>query len=259
MHRLMAETLDRALGRHPGRSRPARATSGSAARPRWPMIVLVSPKGWTGPKSVDGKPVEGTWRAHQVPLDKIRENPEHLRSSRPGCEATGPGSSSTSAAASGRSSASSRRRESGGWGRIRTRTAESCFAISHLPDFRAYAVEVPKPGASTPRRRASGPIPARRPRAKRRTRATSGSSRPTRPRRTAGTPSSTSRIACRSRRSCRPTSTSRPTDASSRCSPSTSAKAGSRAISSRAGTASSRATRRSSTSSTRCSTSTRNG
>ena len=49
------------------------------ARPRWPMIVLRTPKGWTGPKIVDGLPVEGTWRAHQVPLAEVRTNPEHLR------------------------------------------------------------------------------------------------------------------------------------------------------------------------------------
>jgi xylulose-5-phosphate/fructose-6-phosphate phosphoketolase len=48
------------------------------AAPRWPMIVLRSPKGWTGPRTVDGKQVEGTWRSHQVPLDEVRTNPEHL-------------------------------------------------------------------------------------------------------------------------------------------------------------------------------------
>ena len=47
--------------------------------PRWPMIVFRTPKGWTGPKVVDGLPVEGTWRAHQVPLAEVRTNPEHLR------------------------------------------------------------------------------------------------------------------------------------------------------------------------------------
>lgn len=46
--------------------------------PRWPMIVFRSPKGWTGPQTVDGKQVEGTWRAHQVPLSEVRDNPEHL-------------------------------------------------------------------------------------------------------------------------------------------------------------------------------------
>src|SRR5204863_964820 len=51
---------------------------GSSGRPRWPMIVLRTPKGWTGPKEVDGLPVEGTWRAHQVPLADVRARPERL-------------------------------------------------------------------------------------------------------------------------------------------------------------------------------------
>src|SRR5205814_1855103 len=52
---------------------------GRAGRPRWPMIVLRSPKGWTGPKEVDGHRVEGFWRAHQVPLATIAQHPEHLK------------------------------------------------------------------------------------------------------------------------------------------------------------------------------------
>ncbi len=53
--------------------------SGKPTRPRWPMIVLRSPKGWTGPKEVDGHKVEGFWRAHQVPLSGVHENPAHLK------------------------------------------------------------------------------------------------------------------------------------------------------------------------------------
>jgi xylulose-5-phosphate/fructose-6-phosphate phosphoketolase len=53
-------------------------SGGTAARPRWPVIVLRTPKGWTGPEEVDGVPIEGTFRAHQVPLKGVRENPEHL-------------------------------------------------------------------------------------------------------------------------------------------------------------------------------------
>ena len=53
--------------------------SGKPTRPRWPMIVLRSPKGWTGPKEVDGHKVEGFWRSHQVPLAGVRENPAHLK------------------------------------------------------------------------------------------------------------------------------------------------------------------------------------
>src|SRR5436309_12868853 len=57
----------------------ARTGGVRGARPRWPMIVLRTPKGWTGPSTVDGVRVEGTWRAHQVPLAAVRDNPEHLR------------------------------------------------------------------------------------------------------------------------------------------------------------------------------------
>ncbi len=78
MHQLMAATLDTVVERITAIQRRARE-SGDAARPHWPMIVLRSPKGWTGPKEVDGLPVEGTWRAHQVPLSEVRSNPQHLR------------------------------------------------------------------------------------------------------------------------------------------------------------------------------------
>ena len=53
-------------------------TDGAVERPRWPMIVLRSPKGWTGPAEVDGHRVEGSWRAHQVPIADVRGNPGHL-------------------------------------------------------------------------------------------------------------------------------------------------------------------------------------
>ncbi|MDR3470006.1 MAG: phosphoketolase family protein [Xanthobacteraceae bacterium] len=77
MHQKMATALDQALDRIAEFQRAARS-SRSTSRPRWPMIVLRSPKGWTGPKEVDGKRVEGFWRAHQVPVDGVRENPGHL-------------------------------------------------------------------------------------------------------------------------------------------------------------------------------------
>ena len=78
MHQKMASTLDTVIERITAIQRRARE-GGDASRPRWPMIVLRSPKGWTGPKEVDGLPVEGTWRAHQVPLAEVRTNPSHLR------------------------------------------------------------------------------------------------------------------------------------------------------------------------------------
>jgi xylulose-5-phosphate/fructose-6-phosphate phosphoketolase len=90
VHLDLATTLDRVfddIAAIQAEARAGRATG----RPTWPMIVLRTPKGWTGPKVVDGLPVEGTWRAHQVPLAETRTNPEHraqleewMRSYRPG-------------------------------------------------------------------------------------------------------------------------------------------------------------------------------
>jgi xylulose-5-phosphate/fructose-6-phosphate phosphoketolase len=75
-HQRMAEALDQALAEIHELQRRARAGDGEA-HPRWPMIVLCSPKGWTGPREVDGKPVEGTFRAHQVPMGEM-DRPEHI-------------------------------------------------------------------------------------------------------------------------------------------------------------------------------------
>src|ERR1700720_3569538 len=77
MHRLMAEAMDAATDDIAEIQRTARE-DGVTERPRWPMIVLRTPKGWTGPKEVDGLPAEGTFRSHQVPLAQLRQRPEHL-------------------------------------------------------------------------------------------------------------------------------------------------------------------------------------
>jgi xylulose-5-phosphate/fructose-6-phosphate phosphoketolase len=77
MHQLMAETLDTVIAEITSIQKHARET-GDATRPAWPMIVLKSPKGWTGPKMVDGLPTEGTWRSHQVPMAEVKTNPDHL-------------------------------------------------------------------------------------------------------------------------------------------------------------------------------------
>ncbi len=78
MHEAMAAALDTVIDKILRIQADARV-HGKAERPRWPMIVLRSPKGWTGPKMVDGKPNEGTFRSHQVPLSDPAKNPEHLR------------------------------------------------------------------------------------------------------------------------------------------------------------------------------------
>src|SRR5947207_8229055 len=77
-HRRFADVLGVALDRIHEIQRAARL-DGDGKRPRWPMIVLRSPKGWTGPKEVDGEPMEGTWRAHQVPITDVRTNAAHLQ------------------------------------------------------------------------------------------------------------------------------------------------------------------------------------
>jgi xylulose-5-phosphate/fructose-6-phosphate phosphoketolase len=81
VHRQLAETLDLVLDEIAAIQAAVRERAGDRPgdRPRWPMIVLRTPKGWTGPADVDGKPVEDTWRSHQVPMTDVRDNPVHLR------------------------------------------------------------------------------------------------------------------------------------------------------------------------------------
>jgi xylulose-5-phosphate/fructose-6-phosphate phosphoketolase len=78
MHQLMAATLDHIVEEIRSIQEEARKGHNTGV-PDWPMIVLRTPKGWTGPKTVDGKPVEGTWRAHQVPVADLEQKPEHLK------------------------------------------------------------------------------------------------------------------------------------------------------------------------------------
>jgi xylulose-5-phosphate/fructose-6-phosphate phosphoketolase len=78
MHQLMAEKMEQCIIDIHNIQAQARS-SGVAQRPRWPMIILRSPKGWTGPSEVDGHKVEGSWRAHQVPMGKVHSNPEQMQ------------------------------------------------------------------------------------------------------------------------------------------------------------------------------------
>src|SRR5690348_18408539 len=83
MHQAFAETLETCYGKIRSIQADARTqshdTSGTySGVPRWPAIILRTPKGWTGPKEVDGLPIEGTFRAHQVPVEDVKTNPEHL-------------------------------------------------------------------------------------------------------------------------------------------------------------------------------------
>jgi xylulose-5-phosphate/fructose-6-phosphate phosphoketolase len=146
MHQGMAIALEQMLQEI--RDIQARARNDqNVERPRWPLLILRTPKGWTGPKKVDGKQVEGTWRAHQVPVTDVRDNPQHLRILEKWMRSYQP------------------EKLFDGEGRLRPELAElapkgqrrmgmnphanggTLLRPLVLPDFRRYAVEVPKPGA----------------------------------------------------------------------------------------------------------------
>ena len=79
MHRLMAATLDRVFDEIHAIQTEARTGRAKGARPTWPMIILKTPKGWTGPKEVDGLKTEGFWRSHQVPFAEMATKPAHVK------------------------------------------------------------------------------------------------------------------------------------------------------------------------------------
>ena len=148
MHQLMAATLDTVIAEIRTIQQTARDNP-TALRPQWPMIILRSPKGWTGPKFVDGKQAEGTWRSHQVPLTNCNTNLAHLeilntwlRSYHPEelFDTTGkllPEIAELAPVGNRRMSANPH--TNGG----------QILKDLHLPDFRAYAVAIPKPGTVT--------------------------------------------------------------------------------------------------------------
>lgn len=147
VHEAFAATLDQCLDTIARIQQVARAAGQVSDRPRWPVIVLRTPKGWTGPREVDGVQVEGTFRSHQVPLGAVRSNPEHLaqlerwlRSYAPETlfDATGRLAPKLAALApKGKRRMGANPRTDGG--RV-SRPLE-------LPDFRSYAVRVDRPGA----------------------------------------------------------------------------------------------------------------
>ncbi|QGN49894.1 phosphoketolase [Micromonospora sp. WMMC415] len=147
VHQALAAALDRALDEIAAIQRKARS-GGAVERPRWPMVILRTPKGWTGPRDVDGKHVEGTYRSHQVPLSEVRTNPAHLaelerwlRSYRPEelFDATGaPVADLAALPPRGDRRMSANPVTNGGL----------VLRDLNLPDFRDYAVEVASPGAT---------------------------------------------------------------------------------------------------------------
>ncbi|HEU4958586.1 MAG TPA: phosphoketolase family protein, partial [Sphingomicrobium sp.] len=145
MHKLMATTLDKVF-EEIGRIQ-AEARSGVRERPRWPMIILRSPKGWTCPKEIDGKKTEDYWRSHQVPMGEMHGNPEHVRiledwlkSYRPEELFDEDGSLKKEVAAlapAGERRMSANPHANGG----------ELLRDLQMPDFRDYAIEVSSPGS----------------------------------------------------------------------------------------------------------------
>ena len=146
MHRLMADALDTVLGRIREIQEAARV-KGNRSRPQWPMIVLESPKGWTGPKEIDGQRIEGTFRAHQVPLTDPRANPAHLRQLESWLRSYRPQELFDE---QGRLGAQLRALAPAGERRMSANPHANGGVLLHdlqLPDFRDYAIEMPGPGA----------------------------------------------------------------------------------------------------------------
>ena len=145
MHQAMAGTLEHCV-LEVRRIQEAARRGGPVSRPQWPMIVLRSPKGWTGPKELDGHRIEGSWRAHQVPIPDVRQNPVHLqalerwlRSYRPEELFDEQGrlvSELREITPKGTQRMSANPHANGGLLRRALR----------MPDFRRYAVDVPAPG-----------------------------------------------------------------------------------------------------------------
>ena len=148
VHQRLAEVMDTALADIRRIQKKARspAANDTPQRPRWPMIVLRTPKGWTGPKTVDGQPVEGTWRAHQVPIahvgdrDHLQLLDDWLRSYRPEELFDVDGTlrdEFASLAPSGQRRMGANPHANGGL----------LLQPLAMPDFRAHAIEVPSPGS----------------------------------------------------------------------------------------------------------------
>ena len=145
MHQLMAATLDRVFD-HIRRIQHAARRQGDLERPRWPMIILITPKGWTGPKQVDGQRVEGTFRAHQVPLPDPAGNPRHLKQLQAWMKSYHPEQLFDARGRLKPELAELAPRGNRRMGANPHANGGILLRDLRLPDFRAYAVHVPRPG-----------------------------------------------------------------------------------------------------------------
>jgi xylulose-5-phosphate/fructose-6-phosphate phosphoketolase len=149
VHQAFAAALDRSLDAIATIQRDARAAGRAGMRPRWPMIILRTPKGWTGPAEVDGLPVEGTWRSHQVPLADVRNDPSHLRQLETWLRSYRPDELFDAAGRLQPELAGLAPRGDRRMSANPVANGGSLLRDLALPDFREYAVDVPSPGATT--------------------------------------------------------------------------------------------------------------
>src|SRR5712691_4618413 len=148
MHHAMAATFETVVLEIREIQKSARQ-HGFKERPQWPMIVLVSPKGWTGPKQVDGKQIEGTFRAHQVPLDKLASNPDHLRMLEEWMKSYRPDELFDDRGAPVPDVLAMIPEKERRMGANPHANGGLLLKDLRLPDFRNYAIEVPQPGSVT--------------------------------------------------------------------------------------------------------------
>ena len=148
MHQRMAAALDEIMAEIGRIQREARE-HGVSERPRWPMLVLRTPKGWSGPKQVDGKKVEDSWRSHQVPFADLAERPEHLAVLEQWMKSYRPEELFDAGGAPVAELAALAPRGTRRMGANPHANGGLLLKELRLPDFRAYAVPVPAPGAAT--------------------------------------------------------------------------------------------------------------
>ncbi len=145
MHQQMAATLDAVIGEIRAIQQRAR-TGGVIERPRWPMIILKSPKGWTGPKEVDGQKTEGSWRSHQVPFGELAEKPAHLKLLEQWLKSYRPEELFDERGALRPELAALAPKGTRRMGASPHANGGQLLRDLRLPDFRDYAVDVPQPG-----------------------------------------------------------------------------------------------------------------
>jgi xylulose-5-phosphate/fructose-6-phosphate phosphoketolase len=145
MHQLMAETLDTVIQEIKAIQHEARANQFSR-RPKWPMIVLRTPKGWTGPKEVDGKKTEGSWRSHQVPFGDIAGKKEHLKLLEDWMRSYKPEELFNENGEFKPELAELAPKGNRRMGASPHANGGILLKDLRMPDFRGYAVDVPKPG-----------------------------------------------------------------------------------------------------------------